>query len=115
MTIRVNNVIGSDSATIRDQGLAVYELAKKELKDSKKVEISFEGISIIISSFLNASIGKLYGDFSYDFIDKNLKITGLDKNDMELLQIIVIPNAKEYYSNVDKIEEIEKSVIGSEK
>lgn len=108
MTIRVNNVIGSDSATIRDQGLAIYELAKKELKDSKKVEISFEGISIIISSFLNASIGKLYGDF----IDKNLKITGLDKNDMELLQIIVIPNAKEYYNDVDKIE---KSVIGSEK
>lgn len=115
MTISVKDIIGSDSATIRDQGLAIYELAKKELADAKEVEISFDGISIVISSFLNASVGKLYGDFAYDFVDENLNVTGLDNDDMELLEITVIPNAKEYYSNVEKIEEIEKSVIGTDK
>jgi hypothetical protein len=113
MTIVVSDVIGSDSATIRDQGLAVYELAKKELLAGKNVEISFEGISMVISSFLNASVGKLYGDFSFQDIDNKVNVIGLDDDDMELLQDVVIPNAKEYYNDREKIEKIEQSVIGS--
>ncbi|HRF55770.1 MAG TPA: STAS-like domain-containing protein [Campylobacterales bacterium] len=112
MKIIVKEIIGSSSATIRDQGLAVYRVAKKELQDGRKVEVSFEGITMVISSFLNASIGKLYGDFSFDVVDEKVIVTGLDDDDMGLLNDTVIPNAKEYYSNPEKIEKIEKSIIG---
>lgn len=113
MTINVSEVIHSNSATIRDHGLAVYEIAKKALQDGEKVEISFENITIVISSFLNASVGKLYGDFPFDVVDEQVTVTGLDEDDMELLQVTVIPNAKEYYSDPAKVEKIEQSVIGA--
>ena len=108
-TISAKEIIGSSSATIRDEGLAIYEIAKKELQNGKKVEVSFDGITMVISSFLNASIGKLYGDFPFDVIDEKVTVTGLDEDDMGLLNDTVIPNAKEYYSNPEKIE---KSIIG---
>lgn len=111
-TISAKEIIGSSSATIRDEGLAIYEIAKKELQNGKKVEVSFDGITMVISSFLNASIGKLYGDFPFDVIDEKVTVTGLDEDDMGLLNDTVIPNAKEYYSNPEKIEKIEKSIIG---
>lgn len=113
MKIIVSDTIHSNSATIRDHGLAVYEIAKKALQDGENVEISFEGITMVISSFLNASVGKLYGDFSFDVVDEQVSVTGLDEDDMELLQVTVIPNAKEYYSDPAKVEKIEQSVIGA--
>lgn len=113
MMLNVSDIIGSNSATIRDQGLAVYELAKAEIERGKSVSISFDGIDIVISSFLNASIGKLYGDFPFKDIDTKVTITGLDSNDMELLEVTVIPNAKEFYSDREHIENIEQSAIES--
>ena len=113
MTISVQEILGTNSATIRDHGLKIYELAKNGLKENQKILISFDGINIVISSFLNASIGKLYGDFPFDKVDKKVKIDGLDKDDMELLLDTVIPSAKEYYSDRQKIEKIEKSVMGT--
>ncbi len=113
MIINVSEVIHSNSATIRDHGLAIYELAKKVLQTGERVEISFDGISMVISSFLNASVGKLYGDFSFDEVDTKVTVTGLDEDDMELLQVTVIPNAKEYYSDPEKVEKIEQLVIGA--
>jgi len=111
--ISVKDIIGSSSTTIRDEGLAIYKIAKKELDNGGKVEISFDGITMVISSFLNASIGKLYGDFPFEAVDEKVTVTGLDEDDMELLNETVIPNAKEYYSNPEKIEQIEQSVIGA--
>lgn len=115
MIISVSETIGSASATIRDHGLAVYKIAKEEIKQNHQVTISFDGIDMVISSFLNASIGKLYGDFSFSKVDELLNIVGLDIEDMELLEVTVIPNAKEFYTDSDKIDKIEESVIGSEK
>lgn len=113
MKIIVSEVIGSNSATIRDHGLAVYEMAKKVLGKNETVEISFDGITMVISSFLNASVGKLYGDFPFDEVDTKVTVSGLDEDDMELLQVTVIPNAKEYYSDPVKIDNIEQSAMGA--
>lgn len=112
MKINVSEVINSNNASVRDNGLIVYEIAKKELKKDENVEISFEGITIVISSFLNAAIGKLYGDFSYEYVDQHITINGLADDDLELLYETVIPNAKEYYANKEKVEIAERSVLG---
>lgn len=111
MTVCVSEVIGSNSATIRDQGLLVYEIAKIEIENKREIIISFENINMVISSFLNASIGKLYGDFDFDDVDKLIKVEGLNNDDMELLELTVIPNAKDYYKDKEKISNIEKSIL----
>jgi len=41
-----------------------------------------------------------------------MKIIGLCDDDMELLNDIVIPNAKSFFENQSKIENIEKNILG---
>ena len=51
-------------------------------------------------------------DFKYDFIENNLEIIGLDEDDEELLNDVVIPNAKSFFEKKDKIANIENKIIG---
>jgi hypothetical protein len=82
------------------------------LDNKEKVEVDFSNITMVVSSFLNAAIGKLYGKYSEQFINENVKIIGLCDDDMELLNDIVIPNAKSFFENQSKIENIEKNILG---
>lgn len=110
MKIIVSKIINSNQATIRKEGLLVYVQIKQYISDDI-VEVDFSDIQMVVSSFLNASIGKLYGDFDDNLIDTNLKIMGLSDDDMELLEEEVIPNAKSFYKNNLEIETIENKII----
>ncbi len=60
--------------------------------------LSFEDVEIIISAFLNASVGRLYGEFPEETIRKFLSYEGLQKDDLDMLKRVV-DNAKKYFSN----------------
>ena len=111
MKIDVSQIVNKELATIREDGVLLYEEIGIGLDKKERVIVDFSNIKMIISSFLNAAIGKLYGDYSYDFIDENLEIVGLDEDDTELLKDIVIPNAKSFFEKKDKIEQIENKVL----
>ena len=112
MKIDVSNIIDKELATFVDDGILLHKEIKKYLDKNEKVIVDFSNIKMVISSFLNAAIGKLYGDFQYNFIENNLEIIGLDEDDEELLNDIVIPNAKSFFENQTKIEKIEKNILG---
>lgn len=112
MKIDVKEVIERTQATVRPEGVKLYEKIEEQLDRKNNVEVDFSNITMVISSFLNAAIGKLYGKYDEHFIVKNVKIIGLSDDDVELLNDIVIPNAKSYYTDQAKIEKIEKNVIG---
>ncbi len=103
MKIDVSNIIDKELATFVDDGILLHKEIKKYLDKNEKVIVDFSNIKMVISSFLNAAIGKLYGDFQYNFIENNLEIIGLDEDDEELLNDIVIPNAKSFFENQTKI------------
>lgn len=106
MKIDIKEIIHRPQATVRTDGVKVYETL---LDNKEKVEVDFSNITMVVSSFLNAAIGKLYGKYSEQFINENVKIIGLCDDDMELLNDIVIPNAKSFFENQSKIENIEKN------
>ena len=112
MKIDVSNIIDKELATFVDDGILLHKEIKKYLDKNEKVIVDFSNIKMVISSFLNAAIGKLYGDFQYNFIENNLEIIGLDEDDEELLNDVVIPNAKSFFENQTKIEKIEKNILG---
>lgn len=112
MTIDVKEVIQRTQATVRTEGVKVYEAIEKYLEKKEKVEVDFSNITVVVSSFLNAAIGKLYGKYSEEFISEHVNVVGLSDDDVELLNDIVIPNAKSFFENQAKIENIEKNVIG---
>lgn len=112
MIIDVKDVIQRTQATVRTEGVKVYETIEKYLDKKEKVEVDFSNITIVVSSFLNAAIGKLYGKYSDEVIEQNIEVLGLNDDDIELLNDIVIPNAKSFFENQSKIETIEENVMG---
>ena len=64
MTINIASVINSDSALYYSEGVKVYSLISKEIKNKKAVTLSYIGLEKCTTQFLNAAIGKLYFNFN---------------------------------------------------
>lgn len=98
ITIKVADLIGSPLCISGEDGQKVFEKVDSLLKTGKKVEISFDRVTMLISLFLNVAIGQLYGTFSEDEVRSMIQVDGLSGDDMELLKRVV-DNAKKYYAN----------------
>ncbi len=98
ITIKVTDVIGSQLCISAEDGQKVFEKTSTLLKNGNHVTLSFEHVTTLISLFLNASIGQLYGTFNEDQIREHLHVSGLADDDLEMLKRVV-DNAKRYYSN----------------
>jgi len=71
MKIDIKEVIQRPQATVRTDGVKVYQNIEKLLDNKEKVEVDFSNITMVVSSFLNAAIGKLYGKYNEQFINEN--------------------------------------------
>ena len=98
ITIKVADLIGSPLCISAEDGQKVFDKVEALFKDGRKVIISFDRVSMLISLFLNVAIGQLYGSFGEDEIRAKLQVEGLSGDDMELLKRVV-DNAKRYYAN----------------
>jgi transcriptional regulator len=98
VTIRVADMVGSSLCISAEDGHKVFEKIKQLFENDQKVIVSFEKVTMLISLFLNASIGQLYGSFSEEVIRERLEVSGLENEDIEMLKKVV-DNAKKYYSN----------------
>lgn len=58
--IKVKNIIGKSIAVLSSDGLKLYNAIVEDLAEKKTILIDFEGLDQITSSFLNASIGKIW-------------------------------------------------------
>lgn len=99
MKILINHLIEASNAISHSDGLAVYERIKKALRSNENTIISFDGINRVSTAFLNACIGKmvLEGSFDYKMIDRS------STKDLILIKIdSVVENAKNYKA-YDKI------------
>lgn len=98
ITIKVGDIIGSPLCISAEDGQRIFEKIESLMKKGKKVIISFDRVTMLISLFLNVAIGQLYGSFNEEEIRSMVKVEGLSGDDMELLKRVV-DNAKKYYSN----------------
>lgn len=58
--ITVKNIIGKSIAVLSSDGLKLYNAIVEDLAQKKTIVIDFEGLDQVTSSFLNASIGKIW-------------------------------------------------------
>lgn len=96
VTLRVADIVGGSLCISADDGQKVFEKVSEFIRDSVKVTLSFERVTTLISLFLNASIGQLYGTYSEAIIREFLSVEELADDDIEMLKR-VIENAKKYY------------------
>lgn len=104
MNIKVVSVVG-DRATDMKQGDEIYKLILKGFNQNDIVYVDFEGMTTILSTFLNNAIGTLYKDYTSDFLNEKLKIENLCEDDMFILRR-VIKRAKEFYKNEEAITKV---------
>ena len=78
----VEDVVGSAYCGTYEDGVKLYRVLYSLLKDSRPVELDFEGIELTSSSFFNAAIGNLlreFGDHSLQLPISYLNVTPRDR------------------------------------
>lgn len=103
MEINISNILSSNSAIFHDEGILVYNIIEKELKDNKKVLLSFEKLDDCSTQFLNASLGKLYINFSPKFLDTYLSLRLSEKIPLLERKIVEVKNNALNHGPYDKI------------
>ena len=111
MKIEIRDIIKKNIAISTEDGERVFVEIKKLLDNKEElIEVSFDGIDMLISHFLNESIGRLYITFPksrWEEIDK-IRYTDIDEDDLELLKDRVIPAFK---GDIKRAKEIERDII----
>lgn len=96
VSLKIVDICGSHCVGLED-GKLLYDQILPILKSGSKVCLDFDGILTLTSSFLNASVGRLFGQNLGIEIEKQVVWNGLDEDDVQLIQL-VIRNAKEHFS-----------------
>ena len=112
VVVRVVDVIGTSLAVSSDDGQKVFDKVAPLLKQGQKVRLSFENIETVISAFLNAAIGQLYGEFQEDQIRESFGVPrDMSPEDLALLKRVV-DNAKLYFKNRKEFDQAWKEEVG---
>ena len=96
-----------------DKGEQIGEMISNNIKNGQKVIVDFDGITNILSLFLNPAIGDLYGKFEPDVIKENLQVKNVPEEYLDTLKN-VIDRAKSYYAESEKRTAEINEVIGNE-
>ena len=106
----VKSVIDSELAVSAENGNKLHSRIARHLSSGKSVELSFQGIDLVTSAFLNNAVGKLCKKFDSEKIKESIMVTGLDEGDKKLLDK-VINNAELYYRDPEKMKKLYDEVF----
>lgn len=105
--IKVSKILNSNVAVSTEDGEKVYNLILEHFNQQEQVSIDFSDLKLIISTFLNAAIGQLYGSYPTEFIQKHLVILNMSQDDLGTLKLVT-DRAKEYFINKRGFENVAK-------
>lgn len=111
--VRVFDIVGGPLGVSAEDGQRVHDKIAPLLRDGQKVVLSFEQVETLISAFLNAAIGQLYGEFPEERIRELLSVRDLDADDAAVLKRVV-ENAKAYFKAPKKFDQAWKEEVGDE-
>ena len=111
--ISMFEVVGSPFCVASADGQKVYDRLDTALKAHRNVQLSFHNVTTLTSAFLNAAIGQLYGKYSEEKIRSLLKVENIEQDDLALLKRVV-DNAKLYFKNPERFNQVLQEVLGDE-
>lgn len=103
--VLIKDLIKTNFAVTTDDGNEVFNIVSQNLTNKESIILDFNGINLMTTAFLNAAIGQLYSnkEFSSDFLNSNLKLKNVPKQDKALFSMVV-KRAKEYFANKESFE-----------
>lgn len=105
--IEVFKLLNSPFAVSTEEGEILFNSIKHNLEKDQTIEVDFKGIDLIVSTFLNAAIGQLYGQFKTDFIQDHVHIKNMSEDDLDTLKKVT-DRAKEYFNDKSGFERVFK-------
>ena len=93
-----------------DDGMALFEKMLSILKSGNSVCLDFSSVETLTTSFLNASVGKIFGKFDYADLEARLQLINLDTVDQQSVSL-VIKNAKEHFAKNQEIRQSENDIV----
>ena len=112
--VRIADIIGSDVAMSPDDGERVRAVIEEAIGSASEsdgaVVLSFAGLSIVTTSFLNSAVGALYGSHDNELLGRTLSAPDASPQDKELLQRVV-KTAKQYYADPIRFRTVVDSVL----
>ena len=82
--ILVKEIIDSEFAVSLDRADLLFNFLKGVLERGEKIELSYDGIDVLLTVFANESIGKLYEYFNPELID-GISLVDVDENTRDTL------------------------------
>lgn len=109
-TINVQGIINSPFCVDVTDGEKIYDLLYRSIQEKQYINLSFKGIELVITAFLNVAIGKLYKDFDDKTIKEYLIKSDLDQS-FESCWNKVILGAPKYYANKEALDKSIEKII----
>jgi len=113
ITVQVFDIIGGPLCVSASDGQRLHDKIAPLLRKETPVVLSFKRVDILISAFLNAAIGQLYGELPEDRLDELLDFRDLADDDHEMLTH-VIENAKAYFRRPQDFDRAWQEELGDE-
>lgn len=108
MVVRAVDIVGSSHCVSVDDGLRLHDTLLGLLQAGGRVTLSFEKAETVISAFLNAAVGKLFGDLPSEEVDARLQVKEVNPD----LLARVRQNAIRYYSDPATHSDVVRRVTG---
>lgn len=86
ITIVVFELIG-DVAISDSKGELLHHSIDAEFRFNNAVHLDFHKVRIFSSNFFSCSIGKLLNNYTYGYLNQNLRITNLNKTGTKILDL----------------------------
>ena len=111
ITVQVYDIVGGPLGVSAVDGQRLHDKIAPLLKAGTPVVLSFERVEILISAFLNAAVGQLYGELPEERIRELLSVRDLAADDLDMLSRVV-DNAKLYFSRPGEFDRAWEEELG---
>jgi|BarGraIncu01122A_1022018.scaffolds.fasta_scaffold13982_2 hypothetical protein len=111
--LRVYDVVAGPRCVDTADGQRVHDKIVPLLRTDTAVVLSFDGITMVITAFLNAAIGQLYGEFPEEKADRLVKIRDL----LPVFQTTLDKSrewSKAYFRDPERLKRSIQEVMGDE-
>lgn len=94
--INIQEILGKNTAISTEDGNKVFSIIKTNFISDNKVVLDFNDIKLIVTAFFNAAIGQLYSEYESPFLQENLHLINISKEDILTLKYAT-DRAKEFF------------------
>ena len=111
LTLKIYDIVGGPVWVSTDDGQKVFDKIVAALTANRGIELSFANRENLITAFLNAAIGQLYGgEYDETFLQQHLTFTDISDDDRAMLDR-AIANAKRYFANRQSYDQTWQEVV----